>query len=439
MTDWNNKEITSTGEKPVNKHAGTSDAPLLTVRGLRTSFHTDLGDVQAVRGIDFSVQPGESLGIVGESGCGKSVSMLSIMRLLSDNARLSAEQLTFEGEDILKKSTKEMRKIQGNRIGMIFQDPMTSLNPVFTIEEQLTNPLKRHLKMSKSEARAAAIRMLEDVGLPDPEKRLKQYPHELSGGMRQRVMIAIAMCCNPSLLIADEPTTALDVTIQAQILELMAKMKEEHGTSIILISHDLGVISALCTRVIVMYGGIIVEEGTMEDLFYRTGHPYTHGLLASIPRKTKEKLEPIYGTPPDLLHPPAGCPFAARCEHAMKLCTVSQPPLFDMEEVAPAGLRNGGYAVESDAGVRENSGNSSAGSQILHEDGVNAGECGTASQENDRNTGGKTSNTAKHRSACWLLHPSVQKARGQHIAGMSLSDNSSKHPSAQDLQRGGRS
>ena len=234
---------------------------ILEVENLRTSFATDAGSVQSVRGITFHVGKGESLGIVGESGCGKSVTMLSIMGLLEDNASRQANALLFDGEDLLKKSPREMRKIQGNRIGMIFQDPMTSLNPLFTVGEQIRGPLMRHQKLSRKEAEKKALVMLEAVGLPSPERRLKQYPHELSGGMRQRVMIAIAMCCKPELLIADEPTTALDVTIQAQILELMAHMKNEFNTSVILITHDLGVISSLCTRVIVMYGGLIMEEG----------------------------------------------------------------------------------------------------------------------------------------------------------------------------------
>ena len=303
---------------------------ILEVENLRTSFATDAGSVQSVRGITFHVGKGESLGIVGESGCGKSVTMLSIMGLLEDNASRQADALLFDGEDLLKKSPREMRKIQGNRIGMIFQDPMTSLNPLFTVGEQIRGPLMRHQKLSRKEAEKKALVMLEAVGLPSPERRLKQYPHELSGGMRQRVMIAIAMCCKPELLIADEPTTALDVTIQAQILELMAHMKNEFNTSVILITHDLGVISSLCTRVIVMYGGLIMEEGKIEDIFYRTGHPYTAGLLASIPKRTKEKLVPIFGTPPDLLNPPKGCPFAARCSHAMKLCAAHQPPFYHL-------------------------------------------------------------------------------------------------------------
>ena len=303
---------------------------ILEIKNLHTSFRTDAGVVQAVRGISFYVEKGESLGIVGESGCGKSVSMLSIMRLLEDNASLEADVLNFDGQDLLKISGKGMRDIQGNRIGMIFQDPMTSLNPLFTVEEQICSPLMRHQNLKRKEAREKALRLLDAVGIPSPERRLKQYPHELSGGMRQRVMIAIAMCCRPGLLIADEPPTALDVTNQAQILELMAHMKNEFQTSVILITHDLGVISSMCTRVIVMYGGLIMEEGAIEDIFYRTGHPYTAGLLASIPQKSREKLVPIYGTPPDLLNPPAGCPFAARCPHAMKLCAKCQPQFFDL-------------------------------------------------------------------------------------------------------------
>lgn len=318
------------------------DENILEVRNLKTGFKTDGGIVQAVRGITFHVKKRESLGIVGESGCGKSVTMLSIMRLLEDNATLEADEILFEGEDLTKKTLKEMRKIQGNRIGMIFQDPMTSLNPLFSVGEQIRNPLMRHQRLSKKEADAKALKMLEAVGLPSPERRLKQYPHELSGGMRQRVMIAIAMCCEPQLLIADEPTTALDVTIQAQILDLMSEMKEKFHSSVILITHDLGVISSLCSRVIVMYGGLIMEQGTVEDIFYRTGHPYTAGLLASIPRKSREKLIPIFGTPPDLLNPPKGCPFAARCRHAMKVCKEYLPQLHEIgpDHVSACWLHN---------------------------------------------------------------------------------------------------
>ena len=310
----------------------TENKVLLDVKNLHTSFATDDGEVKAVRGISIHVDKGESLGIVGESGCGKSVSMLSIMHLLAENADLKADSITFDGEDLLHKEIKEMRKYQGNQISMIFQDPMTSLNPLFTIEEQVCNPLIRHKKLSKKEARKRAVEVLDQVGIPDPEKRLKQYPHELSGGMRQRVMIAIAISCAPKLLIADEPTTALDVTIQAQILELMQKMKEEYHMSLILITHDLGVIASMCTRVVVMYGGLIMEEGSVRDIFYRTGHPYTLGLMESIPKHDKQRLVPIYGTPPDLLLPPKGCPFAARCKYAMKLCKEHLPELTEIGE-----------------------------------------------------------------------------------------------------------
>lgn len=311
-------------EKTNNKNENR----ILEVKNLRTTFRTMSGNVQAVRGTSFHVDKGESIGLVGESGCGKSVSMLSILHLLDDNAVMTAEEIWFNGADISGYTTKKMRKLNGLEIGMIFQDPMTSLNPVFTIEQQIRDPLMRHLKMTKQQAREKALEMLTTVGIPSPESRLKQYPHELSGGLRQRVMIAIAMCCNPRLLIADEPTTALDVTVQAQILDLMRRMKEKYGTAVILISHDLGVISSLCSRVIVMYGGLIVEEGRLDDIFYRTGHPYTAGLLESIPKENGEKLVPIYGTPPDLLEPPKGCPFAARCKYAMKVCQEAIPPRY---------------------------------------------------------------------------------------------------------------
>ena len=302
-----------------------SDDILLNIKKLRTGFKTSDGYVQAVRGVSFYVGRGERLGIVGESGCGKSVSMLSVMRLLEDNAVMEADEIFFDGEDLSGKSVKEMRKYQGNEISMIFQDPMTSLNPLFTIGEQIMSPLRRHMKLSKAEARERALKVLAQVGIPDPQKRIRQYPHELSGGMRQRVMIAIAMACTPKLLIADEPTTALDVTIQAQILDLMRKMRQQYQMSLILITHDLGVIASMCTRIIVMYGGLIVEEGDVRDIFYHTAHPYTKGLLGSVPKADGERLIPIFGTPPDLLDPPKGCPFAARCPYAMKLCREYQP------------------------------------------------------------------------------------------------------------------
>jgi oligopeptide transport system ATP-binding protein len=304
---------------------------LLEVNRLCTQFRTDAGMVQAVRGVSFFIDKGESVGIVGESGCGKSVTMLSIMQLLEDNAEITADSILFEKQNLLEKTPKAMRSLEGDSIGMIFQDPMTSLNPLFTIGDQIMEPLKIHRKMSSSEARAKAVEMLSLVGIPSPESRLRQYPHEFSGGMRQRAMIAIAMCCDPKLLIADEPTTALDVTIQAQILDLMRDLKNRFSTSIILITHDLGVVASLCTRVIVMYAGLIMEEGTLEDIFYRTSHPYTEGLLKSIPKNDGQRLVPIDGTPPDLISPPKGCPFAARCRYAMKICGISCPPLTQME------------------------------------------------------------------------------------------------------------
>lgn len=308
---------------------------LLEVKNLRTSFKTHLGDVKAVRGVSFHVDKGEALGIVGESGCGKSVTMMSIMKLLADNAEIESDKIIFDGEDISKFEEKDMEKIRGNKMGMIFQDPMTSLNPLYTIGNQLTEHLMKHQGLSKKEAWKKGIEMLDLVGIPSPESRMKQYPHEFSGGMRQRAMIAISLICEPNLIIADEPTTALDVTIQAQILDLMKNLKDKLDTSIILITHDLGVVADLCSRINVMYGGIIVESGTAEDIFYRGKHPYTWGLLRSVPNpmsEMKEKLIPIDGQPPDLLKPPVGCPFADRCDHTMKICMENQPPLFNVGE-----------------------------------------------------------------------------------------------------------
>ena len=308
---------------------------LLEIKNLKTSFKTHIGDVQSVRGVSFHLDKGEALGVVGESGCGKSVTMMTIMRLLGENAKIEAENITFDDKDITKPTEKLMQTIRGNDMSMIFKDPMTSLNPLFTVGDQLTEHLIKHKKISKKEAKEKAIKMLDMVGIPSPEKRLKQYPHEFSGGMRQRVMIAMSLICEPKLIIADEPTTALDVTIQAQILDLMKDLKEKLDTSIILITHDLGVVADLCSRINVMYGGLIVEEGTTEDIFYRGKHPYTWGLLRSVPNpksELKEKLIPIEGQPPDLLKPPVGCPFTARCDYAMKICKEKQPPLFEISE-----------------------------------------------------------------------------------------------------------
>lgn len=308
---------------------------ILEVKELKTSFKTHIGDVKAVRGVTFHVNKGEALGIVGESGCGKSVTMMSIMKLLAENAKIDCKEILFNGEDISKYSEKQMEEIRGEKMGMIFQDPMTSLNPLYTIGEQLIEHYMKHKKASKKEAWEKGIEMLGLVGIPSPEKRMKQYPHEFSGGMRQRAMIAISLMCEPELLIADEPTTALDVTIQAQILDLMKSLKSKLNTAIILITHDLGVVADLCSRINVMYGGVIVETGSAEDIFYRGKHPYTWGLLKSVPdpmKKEKEKLIPIDGQPPDLLKPPVGCPFADRCDYTMKICMENLPPLFDLED-----------------------------------------------------------------------------------------------------------
>ena len=301
---------------------------LLEVNNMKTSFYTHVGEVQAVRGVSFNLNKGEALGIVGESGSGKSVTSMSIMGLLQYPGKVKDGNIIFKGEELTKKSQKEMMAIRGNEIAMIFQDPMTSLNPVYTIGNQIIEAIVRHQHVGKKEARVKAIDMLRTVGIPSPEKRVDNYPHEFSGGMRQRAMIAIALSCQPDLLIADEPTTALDVTIQAQILELIKELKDKMDTSVILITHDLGVVADVCSRVVVMYGGLIMEEGTAEQIFYDPSHPYTMGLMKSIPRmdtKEKQRLIPIPGTPPDLVKPPKGCPFAPRCSYTMKICLEQAP------------------------------------------------------------------------------------------------------------------
>lgn len=312
----------------------------MEVKDLHVSFHTYAGEVRAVRGANFHVGKGESLAIVGESGCGKSVTSQTIMKLIPmPPGQIKQGQILFEGEDIVKKSEKEMQKVRGKEMGMIFQDPMTSLNPTMTIGAQIVEGLVKHQGQSKSEARIQAMDMLRLVGIPNPEVRLDQYPHEFSGGMRQRAMIAMALACQPKLLIADEPTTALDVTIQAQIMDLMKKLQLQTGTSIILITHDLGVVAETCDRVVVMYAGQVIETGTVNEIFYNTMHPYTKGLLKSVPRldlKKDEELVPIYGTPPDLLHPPKGCAFAARCDYTMKICTQIEPQMEEMSHTHKA-------------------------------------------------------------------------------------------------------
>jgi oligopeptide transport system ATP-binding protein len=302
---------------------------LLEVNDLRISFSSHAGEVQAVRGVSFDLRRGETLAIVGESGSGKSVTAKSIMRLLPEaNTRIKGGEILLEEEDILKFSDKRMQDIRGPKIAMVFQDPMTSLDPTMRIGRQIVESLKVHLGLSEKRARERAVELLTLVGIPHPEQRIKQYPHQFSGGMRQRVVIAIALACDPQILIADEPTTALDVTIQAQILELLRELQERLGMSTILITHDLGVVASTAHRIAVMYGGMIVETGTVREIFYNPQMPYTWGLLASIPLPTADRsqdLVPIPGTPPDAIDPPKGCPFAARCPYAMRICEEEMP------------------------------------------------------------------------------------------------------------------
>lgn len=307
---------------------------ILSVQNLHTSFHTDKGEVKAVNGVTFNLEKGKILGIVGESGSGKSVTAYSIMRILEKNGRITEGKILYKGQDIAEFSEKQMREFRGKCCSIIFQDPMTSLNPVFTVGNQLREAIELHTGRKGKEAEARAIEMLTLVGVNEPEKRVKQYPYELSGGMRQRVMIAMALACEPDILIADEPTTALDVTIQAQILELMQSLQKKLGMAIIMVTHDLGVIADMCDEIIVMYGGRVCERGTAEDIFYRPHHEYTKGLLRSIPNVDRigEKLIPIPGTPINLLNMPKGCAFCPRCEEAMKICIEEQPPEMQMPD-----------------------------------------------------------------------------------------------------------
>ena len=308
---------------------------LLEIKDEKLSFFTPAGEVKALNGVSFSMNEGEVLGIVGESGSGKSVTAYSIMGLTAYPGKLIGGTIYFNGHQIEKMSEKEMRKIRGNEVSIIFQDPMTSLNPVYTIGNQITEVIRLHTGKSKKEAYDRATELLELVGINEPTKRLKQYPHELSGGMRQRVMIAIALACEPKLLIADEPTTALDVTIQAQILELMQELRQKLGMSIIMITHDLGVVASMCERIAVMYAGHIVEYGTADEIFYEPKHEYTKGLINSIPKLSAQEIErlvPIEGQPVDLLNPPAGCPFAPRCANCMKICLRERPPKTELSD-----------------------------------------------------------------------------------------------------------
>jgi oligopeptide transport system ATP-binding protein len=304
---------------------------LLEVKGLETRFYTQEGVVQAVNGIDYTLDEGETLGIVGESGCGKSVSVLSMMRLIpSPPGKITGGEVVFEGRDLLQMDMDEIRHVRGNRIAMVFQDPMTSLNPVLTIGKQVSEALELHMGMDGAQALRRSIELLEMVGIPQADQRVKDYPHQFSGGMRQRVMIAMALSCNPQILIADEPTTALDVTIQAQIVELVKRLRDEIGMAVIWITHDLGVVAGLVDRVNVMYAGYIVERGSVKDIYARPRHPYTIGLLGSLPRldaSIHEQLSSIEGLPPDLVAPPPGCPFAPRCDYALDRCLTENPTL----------------------------------------------------------------------------------------------------------------
>ena len=309
---------------------------LVDIKNERLSFFTPAGEVKALNDVSIHLKEGEVLGIVGESGSGKSVTAYSLMGLTAHPGKLLGGNLNFNGHQIENMSEKEIRKIRGNEISIIFQDPMTSLNPVYTIGNQIMEVIRLHTDKTRQQAKARAKELLELVGINEPEKRLKQYPHELSGGMRQRVMIAIALACEPKLLIADEPTTALDVTIQAQILELMMELKDKLHMAIIMITHDLGVVASMCDRIAVMYAGRIVEYGTTDDIFYEPRHQYTKGLIRSIPRldtKEHERLIPIEGTPVDLLNPPKGCPFAPRCDAAMRICLREMPPVTEFSDV----------------------------------------------------------------------------------------------------------
>lgn len=307
---------------------------ILEVNNLQTSFFTDSGEVKAVNGVSFNLERGKTLGIVGESGSGKSVTAYSIMQILADTGKIVDGEVLYNGEDITKWNNKQMAGFRGKKCSIIFQDPMTSLNPTFSIGSQITEAVLLHTDRTKKQAKERAIEMLTLVGVNEPEKRLKQYPHELSGGMRQRVMIAMALACEPDILIADEPTTALDVTIQAQILELIQDLQKRLGMAVVMVTHDLGVIADMCDEIIVMYGGSVCERGTADDIFYKPHHEYTKGLLRSIPStaRMKERLVPIGGTPINLLNMPKGCAFCARCDSAMKVCLTEVPQELPISE-----------------------------------------------------------------------------------------------------------
>ncbi len=305
-------------------------APVLSLRDLRTEYRTDRGTVQAVRGIDLTLQRGEILGLVGESGSGKSVTCMSILKLLKRGGHITSGVAEFEGRDLLQLSERQLTAVRGEKIGVVFQDPMSALNPTMTVGRQIVEVLMQHRKISKKAARDRAVELFELVRIPSARTRIDSYPHEFSGGMRQRVMIAIALACDPDILIADEPTTALDVTIQRQILALLKELRDRLGMAIILVTHDLGVIAETADRVMVLYGGQVMEEALVADLFAAPCHPYTRGLLAAIPdpRQAGRPLSPVRGSPPDMRTPPPGCPFAPRCPQAMRICE-TPPPMFD--------------------------------------------------------------------------------------------------------------
>ena len=336
---------------------------LLEVRDLRTSFFTDAGEVKAVNGISFNLERGKVLGIVGESGSGKSVTAYSIMQILASTAKIApTSSIKLDGQELVGAGESVMKTVRGNKVSIIFQDPMTSLNPTYTIGHQLMEAILLHTNRNKKQAYERAVEMLKLVNINEPEKRMKQYPFEFSGGMRQRIVIAMALACEPDILIADEPTTALDVTIQAQILELMNSLQKELGMAIIMITHDLGVVAQMCDEVIVMYAGSICEQGTADEIFYNPRHEYTKGLMRSIPTTTNdgEPLKPITGTPIDLLNMPAGCPFAPRCDAAMKICLTRRAEPMDINCNHRAtcwmnvkeGIENGSIAIE-DAGIKD--------------------------------------------------------------------------------------
>lgn len=309
---------------------------LLKVEDLKVDYHTYAGIVQAVRGVSFSLEKGKTLAIVGESGCGKSVTARSILKLIHEPGQIDkSSKILFEGKDVNSFSAKELQSYRGGDVSIIFQDAMASLNPTMTVGKQIVENILHHNKMKKTDAKKRAVELLSLVGITDPERRYKQYPHELSGGMRQRVMIAIAFANNPKLLIADEPTTALDVTIQSQIMELLRSLKNEYGSSIILITHDLGVVAGIADEVAVMYAGVIVEHGSAKDIFYNPKHPYTKALHEAVPRvdnKRSDTLVSIAGSPPDLINPNPGCPFSSRCKHCMNICTKEMPPSYSFDK-----------------------------------------------------------------------------------------------------------